>query len=352
MLEIPSPSCSEGRLAKFLMETMKSLDFGSRIDAAGNVIGEIGRSPGPTVLLASHLDTVPGHVPVRLEGTRVFGRGASDAKGPLATMILAAADRGRTFPGRIIVAGLVEEETPGSRGAVHLVETIERPDAIIVGEPAGSSSVTIGYKGKLDLVYRVRRPPVHPTSPTMKASEAAAAFWDDAASFSSDDGDPKSASNGHSAFDRVGVTLEEMRGDMESAELRLSYRTPVNFDTDVLIERLRSTTRGGALEVVARVDAVVSDRTDVVVRALSAAIRRDGGKPRLKLKSATSDMNIFARRWSVPMATYGPGDSHLDHTADEHIEVDDFLAGVRILGDALDELMRSLTRSATTRPAD
>ncbi len=342
MLEIPSPSCSEGRLARFLFETMESFGFASRIDEAGNVIGEIGRGVGPTVLLASHLDTVPGHVPVRLEGTRVFGRGASDAKGPLATMVLAAADRGRTFPGRIIVAGLVEEETPGSRGAVHLVETIDQPDAIIVGEPAGAACITIGYKGKLDLVYRIQCPPVHPTSPTVKASEAAAAFWHDAARFASDDGDPKSASNGHSAFDRLGVTLEEIRGDLESAELRFSYRTPVNFATDVLIERLRSATCGGALEVVARVDAVVSDRTDIVVRALSAAIRNDGGKPRLKLKSATSDMNIFARRWCVPMATYGPGDSHLDHTADEHIEIDDFLSGVRILGGALDELTRSL----------
>jgi len=342
MLDIPSPSYGEERLAKFLVEAMEGLDFAARIDEAGNVIGEVGRGVAPTVLLASHLDTVPGHVRVRLEGARVFGRGASDAKGPLATMVLAAADRGRDFPGRIIVAGLVEEETPGSRGAVHLVETLDRPDAIVVGEPAGSSSVTIGYKGKVDLTYRFRCPPVHPTSPTVKASEAAAAFWHDAARLVSDDGDPESAANGHSAFNRLGMTLEEIRGDLESAELRLSYRTPVDFDIDQLIARLRSVTRGGALEIIARVDAVVSDRADAVVRALSAAIRRGGGTPRLKLKSATSDMNIFARRWRVPMATYGPGDSHLDHTADEHIEVDDFLAGIRILGGALDELARSL----------
>lgn len=359
MLDIPSPSCGEGRLAKFLVEAMEVLHFSSRIDEAGNVIGEIGRGVGPTVLLASHLDTVPGHVPVRLEGTRLFGRGASDAKGPLATMVLAAADRGRNFPGRIIVAGLVEEETPGSRGAVHLVRTIDQPDAIVVGEPAGSSSITIGYKGKLDLVYSLRCPPVHPTSPTVKASEAAVAFWHDAVRFVTDDDDPTSASSGHSAFNRLGMTLDEMRGDLESAELRFSYRTPVGFATDDLIERLRSATRGGRLEVLGRVDAVVSDRTDVVVRALSAAIRRDGGTPRLKLKSATSDMNVFARRWRVPMATFGPGDSHLDHTADEHIEVDDFLAGIRILGGALDELTRSLPAacddgvlSAGAAPAD
>lgn len=345
MLQIPSPSCSEAPLARFLVDAMEGLGFLTRIDEVGNVIGEIGRGVGPTVLLASHLDTVPGHVPVRFEGSRIFGRGASDAKGPLATMVLAAADRGRLFPGRLIVAGLVEEETPGSRGAVHLVETLDAPDAIVVGEPAGATSITTGYKGKLDLVYTVRCPPVHGTSPTVKASEAAAAFWQDAARFASDDGDPLSAAKGHSTFDRLGATLEQMRGDLESAELRFSYRTPVGFATDDLIDRLRAVTRGGVLEVVARVDAVVSSRTDLVVRALSAAIRRDGGTPRLKLKSATSDMNIFARRWRVPMATYGPGDSHLDHTADEHIEVEDFLGGIRVLGGALDELARSLEKS-------
>ena len=345
MLEIPSPSCSEARLASFLFEAMKRLGFDSRLDEAGNVIGEIGRGDGPTVLLASHLDTVSGHVPVRMDATRVFGRGASDAKGPLATMVLAAADRGRTFSGRIIVAGLVEEETPSSRGAVHLVQTIDQPDAIVVGEPAGSSSITIGYKGKVDLLYRHRCPPVHPTSPTVKASEAAAAFWHEAARFASDDGDPTNASKGHAAFDRLGVTLEEMHGDMETAELRFSYRTPVDFVTDDLIERLRSAVHGGDLEVVARVDAVVSNRTDIVVRALSAAIRREGHTPRLKLKSATSDMNIFARRWRVPMATYGPGNNHLDHTADEHIEIDDFLAGIRVLGGALDELKTAWEKS-------
>lgn len=342
MLDVPSPSCSEARLARLLAETMQRLGFASRIDEAGNVIGEIGRGVGPTVLLASHLDTVPGHVPVRLEGTRLFGRGASDAKGPLATMVLAAAGVGRTFPGRIIVAGLVEEETPRSRGAVHLVETLDAPDAIVVGEPAGATCITIGYKGKLDLAYRVRCPPVHPTSPTVKASEAAAAFWQHAARFAGNESDPAGVAHGHAAFDRLGVTLEEIRGDLESAELRFSYRTPVGFATDELIERLRLASQGGVLDVVARVDAVVSDRTNVVVRALSAAIRRQGSTPRLKLKSATSDMNIFATRWRAPMATYGPGDSHLDHTADEYIEVEDFLTGVRVLGGALDELARSL----------
>lgn len=338
MLEVHSPPFEERPLAELLVEAMTELGFDARIDAAGNAIGETGAGGGPTVLLVGHLDTAPGVVPVREEGRKLYGRGAADAKGPLAALVLAAA-QARDAPGRIVVAGAVEEETPASRGAQHLAATLDPPDALIVGEPSGWSCVTLGYKGKVDVVYRVTRPATHPTNPAPKATEVAAAFWSHVMSLvegwdrRGDDDRP-----GHAAFDRLAVTLVAMRGDLEEAELELCFRTPVGFDTDRLLSLLGDLSHGGELELLARIAATRADRRSAVVRALTGAIRRAGGEPRLKVKTATSDINVLAEHWNVPMATYGPGDSRLDHAADEHIEIDEYLAGIRVLTDALQRL--------------
>ena len=90
MLAIPSLSGREGRLAAFLVEAMNGMGFRARVDEAGNAVGERGEGPVEVVLLG-HMDTVPGDIPVRREGGRLYGRGAVDAKGPLATFVLAAA---------------------------------------------------------------------------------------------------------------------------------------------------------------------------------------------------------------------------------------------------------------------
>jgi len=333
MLTVPSFSFRERPLARYLAEAMTGLGIPARIDASGNVIGEVGRGAGPYVLLVGHLDTVPGTVAVRRVGDRLYGRGAADAKGPLAAMIVAAA-RYPDFPGRLVVAGAVEEETPGSGGAVHLRRSLARPDAVIVGEPGGWSNLVIGYKGRLDLFYRIRQPGSHPTRPTRTAVESAAEFWGQTAA----EFDP----GGHSHFDQPGLTLHCMSGDMEMAELAMCFRTPPGYDVPGLVDRLRARAQGADLEVVHEVGAVLADRRNPAARALSAAIRRQGGTPAVKVKTATSDMNTLAAVWRTPMVTYGPGNSHMDHTPNEHIEIRDYLSGAAVLDGALHELAETL----------
>ncbi len=63
MLEIPSSSCHEAELARFLELAMRRMGLRSRIDEAGNAVGEAGRGGGPVVMLLGHLDTVPAYCP-------------------------------------------------------------------------------------------------------------------------------------------------------------------------------------------------------------------------------------------------------------------------------------------------
>lgn len=330
MLRIPSVSGREARLARFLVPAMRRLGLRAHVDAAGNVVGQAGTGVGPTVLLLGHLDTVPGRLPVRLHRGALHGRGAVDAKGPLAVMILAAAAV-RRLPARIVVAAAVEEETPGSRGAVHLTRTLDPPQYVVIGEPSGWSRVAIGYRGRLNLRYRVRCRAAHPASPLPNAGELAADCWRTARAL-------LGTGAGHTSATRPGIALTRVCGDAEYAELDLDLRTPAGFDVDHYLRVLRSRCGAGTLEVVGAVPAVATDRRGPLVRALAAGIRRCGGTPVPVLKTGTCDMNTVAQVWQVPMAAYGPGDSRLDHGPEEHLPVDDYLRGIEVLTGAITEL--------------
>ncbi|HZM77392.1 MAG TPA: M20/M25/M40 family metallo-hydrolase [Candidatus Limnocylindrales bacterium] len=329
MLEIESVSGEEAALSAYLARTLAGWGFRVRVDAVGNFIGEIDRGPGPTVMLLGHLDTVAGAVDMHLEGDRLYGRGAVDAKGPLAAMICAAATT--SAAGRVVVVGAVQEETPGSLGAMEIRRTYPPPDALVVGEPSGWSNVVLGFRGKLDLSYEVSCPAGHPTSPTPKASELAVRAWTTLTELLG----PHAT---HRAFNQPGATLVAIDADQVRARACLSVRTPPGFDAQALVDGLRAALPLGTLAVVNAVAACRTGRRNPVVRALSTAIRAQGGEPGLRVKTGTSDMNTLAEVWHIPMATYGPGDSTLDHTDDEHIVIPDYLRGIAVLTEAIDSI--------------
>jgi LysW-gamma-L-lysine carboxypeptidase len=331
MLAIPSPSRSEGELARFLAERMGRMGFEATVDEVGNVVGEIGSRPRPRILLLGHLDTVAGQIPVRRDGSLLYGRGAVDAKGPLAVMIAAAA--AARLDGKIVVAGAVEEEVPASTGAHHLLRTQPRPDAVVIGEPTGWTGIGIGYKGRVGIEYEVERPPTHSSTPEEKASEVAVEFWAQLRDHLAGLHDPPR--EGEGLFERATATLTRFEADMERARAAITCRVPLGFDFDAFEAYLAGALRGGLVRVDERTPAVRSDRRDPVVRALAGAIRARDGQPALKVKTGTSDMNLVHARWRPPLAAYGPGDSTLDHTDREHLDVEEFVRGIDVLTRAL-----------------
>src|SRR5690606_16871345 len=103
LIRIPSPSGQERQAALAIERTMKELGFDEvLIDRYGSVTGRIrGKFPGPTVLLDGHIDHVDVidaaewlHDPfgADIEEDRIYGRAASDMKGSVAAMIIAAAE--------------------------------------------------------------------------------------------------------------------------------------------------------------------------------------------------------------------------------------------------------------------
>ena len=341
LVGIPSPSGEEDAVAEYLIVQMKALGFKARRDEVGNVIGIVG-DPGAErqVVLLGHMDTVPGSIPVRRYRNRVFGRGAVDAKGPLAAFVIAAARVAPHLNGAqaVVIGAVVEEEAQG-KGAHHLARTMKPPYCAIVGEPSGWQGITLGYKGMLNVDYRIVQPTVHSASEETGPAEKAVAFWNRVMTYAET---WNRGRFGH--FDTLDPALRDFRtfsdGLDDSAEMNIVLRLPPGTDIAGLKRRLRAWCNGSGARLSFRGQdpAFRSEKNTPPVRALLRAIRARGGRPRFKLKTGTSDMNVVGPAWNCPIVAYGPGDSSLDHTPDEHIEIDEFRRGIDVLTRALESL--------------
>ena len=338
LLSIPSVSGEEDALAAHLVEVMAGLGFDAGRDEVGNVIGAVGRAASErTVVLLGHMDTVPGHIPVRLEGDRLYGRGAVDAKGPLATFVLAAARVApRLADTRVLVVGAVEEEAQ-SRGAQHLARTLDPPDWAIIGEPSDWQGITLGYKGVLSLDYRRLQPNGHSAGAEPGPAEEAVRVWNELAAYAG------AYNQGRSGrFERIEPALHTMRtfgdGLHQGVEMGVTVRLPPGVLAADLEPHLRQWCDGADLTIRQSAPAYRSEKNTPLVRALLRAIRAGGGQPRFKLKTGTADMNVVGPVWNCPMVAYGPGDSALDHTPGEHIDVTEFRQAIDVLAAALETL--------------
>ena len=62
------------------------------------------------------------------------------------------------------------------------------------------------------------------------------------------------------------------------------------------------------------------------------------GRPDTLLKTGTADLNIVAPAWGCPALAYGPGDSTLDHTPDEHLSLEEYKQAVEVIQNVLKKL--------------
>lgn len=344
-LAIESPSGQEQAIAAYLVDAMRWRGYDRAfVDEAGNAIGEIGPLDAEHVIvLLGHMDTVPGHIPVRIEGDRLYGRGSVDAKGPLCAFIEAAAQV-QPLPGwKLVVVGAVEEEAATSKGARHVIPRY-RPDACIIGEPSAWDRVTLGYKGRLLADFTARQPMGHTAGPLESVCEAAVAWWLGVQRFAEEFNRGREAT-----FDRLLPSLRDLCSSSDGLYDRVDATIGLRLPPDISREELEQAIQAAAptapgLEVTLAFrgyePAYRASKNTPLVRALLAAIRDQGGQPGFKVKTGTSDMNVVGPAWRCPILAYGPGDSSLDHTPEEHIEISEYLRAIQVLTNALNRLVR------------
>ncbi|HKV57011.1 MAG TPA: [LysW]-lysine hydrolase, partial [Ktedonobacteraceae bacterium] len=349
MLSIPSYSGQEGVLAGFLVEEAWRMGLQACVDDAGNFVAgtgsldEVDRDARPVVLLG-HMDTVRGNIPVRLQDGVLYGRGAVDAKGPLAAFVCAAARLARSGSLRhsVVVVGAVEEEAATSRGA-HAVVECYQPLACIIGEPSGSQSMTIGYKGRLLVEYCITRPIHHSAGPQQNSSEMAVAFWNRALDYATEWNEQYA---GNSAFAALMPSLRSIHNSQDGLEeqtrLLIGYRLPPGYDVAGLRSQLAewADEDGAVLTFSGEEAAFQTTRTTPLARAFIAAVRASSGEqPAFKYKTGTSDMNVVGPVWGQNILAYGPGDARLDHTPQEHIHIAEYAHAIDVLELVLRELI-------------
>ena len=335
MVEFYSPATEEAELSAFLVDQMRKRGFRSHQDEVGNAVGEIG-SGDRHLALVGHIDTAPGIVPVCEKDGVLYGRGSVDAKGSFATFICAASRLTKLTGTRITVIGAVEEESPTSRGAWHLVERMH-PDVVVIGEPSGWDNITIGYKGVVGFRYRKVQPNAHFAGDNVRAGEKAIELYNALAAYTAD-------RSGKGEFDSPRLELRRFISDddglKDTAESYLAVRVPPAFDIDGLISFVYGT--AGDAEVICdqRLEGVITSKNTPLIRAFLKAIRTAGGQPKFKKKTGTSDMCVLGPAWGCPIVAYGPGDSRLDHRPDEHLSLDEYTRGIEVLTSALKEMVK------------
>ncbi|MGB4804330.1 MAG: M20/M25/M40 family metallo-hydrolase, partial [Anaerolineae bacterium] len=246
-----------------------------------------------------------------------------------------------------VVIGATEEEAASSKGARHirdrfLAEGI--PSACLIGEPSGWERVTLGYKGRLLADLHVQGPCGHSAGNRLGVNEQAAHWWQSVIGYTKNYNREREG-----PFRQLLPSLRSMAsgsdGLSEWADLRVGLRLPPDSDSAslqaALTELAQEVTTAPAaftLTFSGHEQAYVADKNTSLARAMLAGIRQEGGRPGYLLKTGTSDMNVVAPAWRCPIVAYGPGDSSLDHTPEEQIEIEEYLRAIRVLERVLAEI--------------
>jgi [amino group carrier protein]-lysine/ornithine hydrolase len=338
LVAIRSLSGQEAEATAFLVEQMAAAGLRAYVDGAGNAVGEAGET-GPLVVLLGHIDTVGGGPAVELRDGLLYGRGAVDAKGPLAAFAVAAARllASGQLRCRLVVVGAVEEEAASSKGA-HFVVDKYAPDYCIIGEPSGWERVTLGYKGRLLVQYERRQPQAHTAGEARAVAEHAVAFWQGVAALAEQHNAGKTR-----LFDQILPSLRAINttsdGTTDAVTATIGLRLPLDVEPEALAARIAALADDAEVRFHGGCPAFRADKNNALCRALLKSIRAHGGQPGYLVKTGTADMNVVGPAWGCPIVAYGPGDSALDHTPDEHIAVAEYLRAVAVLVQSIKLLM-------------
>src|SRR3954466_10512261 len=160
LLNFDSSTGSEGGAVDFVSQWLLQRGWNVRTQEVSRGRSNIWASRGQGVVtLSTHLDTVPPYIAPRLEGEKLLGRGACDAKGIAAAMLCAAENLSGGNENRVDLLFVVGEEqgSDGARAANQLPATSK---FLVNGEPT-ESRLASGAKGSLRVTVRTKGRAAH-----------------------------------------------------------------------------------------------------------------------------------------------------------------------------------------------
>jgi acetylornithine deacetylase/succinyl-diaminopimelate desuccinylase family protein len=356
LVAIPSYGANEGPILQYLVERFERQGISCRItevhDKPLNVVAEIGQGPR-TIILNSHVDTVPPGDPALWQtdpltptekNGRIYGRGAEDAKGCLAAMIVAfeaLARRRAELPVRIILMAVGAEERGGVGTRTEVANGI-RADAAIVGEST-LLEPKLAHKGVLRLEVEVKGKAAHASDPDAGVNAVVAmapviAALDRLAS------EVRTRQEQHTG--RASLVISTIVGGVAlnvipaSCIISIDRRVlPTEAEAQAREEIVRTVTAalpaglGHAAEVrTVRFVAPSSTPDDApIVRAAERAASELLGKPvRASGFTATCDMTYLVNQGGIPSIILGPDSIALAHQVNECISIEEMARAVAL----------------------
>ena len=307
LVDIDSTTGREGAAGRWLADYLRGRGWAveeQRVDEARfNVIANVSH---PAVVFSTHFDCVPTFFPSRIDGDRLFGRGACDAKGIRAAQVAAAERLRRDGESRVGLVFVVGEER-GSDGAKTANEAVRGAGArfLINGEPT-DNRLGLATRGILRLKLRASGRAAHSSFPEL----------------------------GESAIDKLIDALVELRSITMPADPMLgqTHYTVGLIDGGVAPNVVSPSAEA---EVMFRTTSSASDvRAAVAPLEQRVAIEHVLEVPPVRLKTVpgfdaavfpyTTDIP-FLPAWGEPLL-FGPGSIHVAHTADEWVSIAELTA--------------------------
>jgi acetylornithine deacetylase len=307
LVDIDSTTGREGAVGHWLADYLRRRGWSvaeQRVDETR--INVIANGDADGVAFSTHIDCVPSFFASRVEGDRLYGRGACDAKGILAAQVAAAEQLRRDGESRVALVFVVGEER-GSDGArvANDRATATGTRFLINGEPT-DNRLGLATRGILRLKLRATGRAAHSSFPEL----------------------------GESAIDKLIDALIELRSLPLPAD-------PLLGQTHYTVGLISG---GVAPNVVSpSADAEVMFRTVSDAGEVRAAVAPLARRvtidhvlevPPVRLKTVpgfdaavfpyTTDIP-FLPRWGEPLL-FGPGSIHVAHTADEFVSIAELTA--------------------------
>ncbi|OGS39666.1 MAG: selenium metabolism hydrolase [Elusimicrobia bacterium RIFOXYD12_FULL_66_9] len=177
LIAIPSFSCQEGAVVKRIAQEMRKVGFDNvKVDRLGNIIGRIG-STGPKIMLDAHIDTVGigdrkawkwDPFKGKLEGGKIYGRGASDQKLSMVSMVYGGKlikDFGLGNGFTYLAVGSCQEEDCDGLPLLHLIKKEGvKPDYVVITE-ATTLNVYRGHRGRMEISVVAKGRSCHASAP-------------------------------------------------------------------------------------------------------------------------------------------------------------------------------------------
>lgn len=347
-IDTQNPPGNEDEASRYIYRLFRENGIDAHMEEVlpgrSNVYGFLrGNREGPKIILNGHTDVVPGRASMfvpRYEDGFVWGRGAADMKGSIASMIyatLALNRMGRKFPGELILVFNCDEERT-NLGIKEFIKGDITADFAVVGEPTDLDLCT-GHKGCLRFTISTEGKAAH-TARTTNADNAIDKMADILVRLKKLA--PMVNNRQHRFLGNSSLTVSMIRGGRapnivpDFCEIEIDRRLIPHEDDRKALDEIKGALDGLDYDLKKYLylpPSLIENDNEYVLKLKESAERVRKKDVPIKPFQASCEAFFFVGNKSIPAVIFGPGSLEMAHTDHERIDFDQVIEASLILYD-------------------